>query len=166
MHFSVANLDTGSIPNAPISIPNRGASSPIACRPYVDRSRHYIDRGWRVIPRAARYRSSKQCTHCQAADNAGRYVATPCNRRLGCTRQTKTACDQQTDQKLSHFGPPNERYRCNVCLRKIYGGMEAGTWLGRHRPAGDGKLSGGTTIFAESTLPKRSVSPCHRQSHD
>jgi hypothetical protein len=64
LHFSVANLDAGSIPNAPISIPNRGASSPIACRPYVDRSRRYIDGGWRIITRAARYRGSKQCTHC------------------------------------------------------------------------------------------------------
>jgi len=92
LHFSVANLDAGSIPNAPISIPNRGASSPIACRPYVHGSRRYINRGWRIIPRATRYRGSKQCTHCQAADNTGRYVATPCNRRPGRTRQTKTAC--------------------------------------------------------------------------
>src|SRR5262249_18213124 len=93
LRFSVTNLDAGSIPNAPISIPNRGASSPIACRPYVDRSRRYIDRGWRIIPRAARYRSSKQCTDCQAADNAGCYVATPCNRRPGCTCKANTACD-------------------------------------------------------------------------
>src|SRR5262249_59837728 len=48
LHFSVANLDAGSIPNAPISIPNRGASSPIARRPYVDRGQRHTDTAWRI----------------------------------------------------------------------------------------------------------------------
>jgi hypothetical protein len=97
LRFSVANLDAGSIPNAPIPIPHGGASSPIACRSYVHGSRRYIDGSRRIIPGAARYRGSKQRTHCQAADNAGRYLATSCDRSPRCTRQTKATCDQQTD---------------------------------------------------------------------
>jgi hypothetical protein len=101
---SVANLDAGSIPNAPIAIPNRSASGPVTWRPYVvDGSRRYIDGGWLIVAGTARYRRSKQCTNCQAANNPGGDVTTPCSRNPGCTRQTKTACDKQTDQKLSHF---------------------------------------------------------------
>jgi hypothetical protein len=103
---SVANLDAGSIPNAPIAIPNRSASGPVTWRPYVvDGSRRYIDGGWLVVARSARYRRSKQCTNCQATNNAGGYLTTPCHRCPGCKCETKTACDQQTDQKLSHFVP-------------------------------------------------------------
>ena len=90
--LSVANLDAGPVPNPPIPIPNGGASGPVACwLNNVDRSGRYIDGSW------AGYRGSKQRTHGQAADNAGRYLATPCDRSPRCTRQTKTACDQQTD---------------------------------------------------------------------
>jgi hypothetical protein len=103
---SVANLDAGSIPNPPIAIPNRSASSPITCRPYVHGRRRYVDGGWLVVAGAARYRRSKQCTNRQATNNAGGYLTTTCNRSPGCKRQTKTACDQQTNQKLAHFGPP------------------------------------------------------------
>jgi len=89
--LSVANLDAGPVPNPPIPIPNGGASGPVACWLNVDRSGRYIDGSW------AGYRGSKQRTHCQAADNAGRYLATSCDRSPRWTRQTKTACDQQTD---------------------------------------------------------------------
>ncbi len=101
----VANLDAGSIPNAPIAIPNRSASGPVAWRPYVDGSRRNVDGRWLIVAGAARYRRSKQCTNCQATNNAGGYLTTPCNRSPGCKRETETACDQQTDQKLAHFGP-------------------------------------------------------------
>jgi hypothetical protein len=58
---SVANLDAGSIPNAPIAIPNRSASGPVACRPYVDGSGRYVHRGWLIVAGAARYRSNHDC---------------------------------------------------------------------------------------------------------
>jgi hypothetical protein len=106
---SVANLDAGSIPNAPIPIPHGGAARPIACRSYVDGSR-------RIIPGAARYRGSKQRTHRQAADNAGRYLATPCERSPRCTSQTKAAYDQQTDQKLSHVVPLRMKHHYLRCI--------------------------------------------------
>jgi hypothetical protein len=120
---SVANLDAGSIPNAPIAIPNRSASGPVTWRPYVvDGSRRYIDGGWLVVARAARDRCSKQCPNGQATNNAGGYLTTPCNRSPGCKRETKTACDQQTDQKLAHFwAPPNE----NQCLQGIEAKLSA-----------------------------------------
>src|SRR5258708_2997924 len=102
---SVANLDAGPIPKAPIPIPNGGASGPIACRRHVDGSGRNVNGRWLIVARAARYRRSKQCTNCQATNNAGCYLTTPCNRSPGCKRQKKTACDQQTNQKLSHFGP-------------------------------------------------------------
>src|SRR5262249_27309705 len=53
LRFSVANLDAGSIPNAPIPIPHGGASSPIAWR-RIDGSGRYIDGGWLIVARAAR----------------------------------------------------------------------------------------------------------------
>jgi hypothetical protein len=102
---SVANLDAGSIPDASIPIPNGGASGPVACRAYVHGSGRYVDGRWLIVAGAARYRRSKQCTNRQATNNAGGYVTTACNRSPGCKRQTKTACDQQTNQKLAHFGP-------------------------------------------------------------
>jgi hypothetical protein len=102
---SVANLDAGSIPNAPIPVPNWGASGPIAFGCYVDGSGRNVNRRRLIVARAARYRCSKQCTHCQATNNAGGYLTAPCDRSPGCKCQTKTACDQQTDQKLAHFGP-------------------------------------------------------------
>ena len=90
--LSVANLDAGPVPNPSIPIPNGGASGPVACwLNNVGRSGRYIDGSW------AGYRGSKQRTHGQAADNAGRYLATPCDRSPRCTRQTKAACDQQAD---------------------------------------------------------------------
>src|SRR5258708_35757972 len=101
---SVTNLDAGPEPNAPIPIPNGGASGPIAFGRYVDGSGRNVNGRWLIVP-GARYRRSKQCTNCQATNNAGGYLTTPCNRSPGCKRQTKTACDQQTNQKLSHFGP-------------------------------------------------------------
>src|SRR4029450_3015142 len=87
---SVANLDAGAIPNAPIAIPNRSAWGPVTWRPYVvDGSRRYIDGGWLIVAGTARYRRSKQCTDCQATNNSGGYVTTtPRNRSPGCTRQT------------------------------------------------------------------------------
>src|SRR6266478_5434189 len=94
---SVANLDAGPIPNAPIPIPNGGASGPIAFGRYVDGSGRNVNGRWLIVAGAARYRRSKQCTNCQATNNAGGYLTTPCNRSPGCKRQTKTACDQQTD---------------------------------------------------------------------
>jgi hypothetical protein len=90
---SVANLDARSIPNAPIPIPHGGASGPVACRRYVHGSGRYVDGGWLIVAGTARYRCSKQCTNCQAANNPGGDVTTPCSRNPGCTRQTKTACD-------------------------------------------------------------------------
>src|SRR5215472_16886621 len=54
---------------------------------------------------AARYRRAKQCTDGQATNHAGGDFTTACNRRPGCNHKTKTACNEQTDQKLSHFGP-------------------------------------------------------------
>jgi hypothetical protein len=106
---SVANLNAGPIPNAPIPIPNGGASGPIAFGHYVDGSGRNVNGRWLIVAGAARYRRSKQCTNRQATNNAGGYLTTACNRSPGCKRQTKTACDQQTNQKLSHFGaPPNE----------------------------------------------------------
>ena len=94
---SVANLDARSIPNASIPIPNRRASGPIAWRPYIDGSGRNVDGRRLIVARAARDRRSKQCTNGQATNNAGGYLTTPCNRSPGCKRQTKTACDQQTD---------------------------------------------------------------------
>src|SRR5262245_36546261 len=103
---SVANLDAGPIPNASIPIPNGCASGPVAVR-HVHGPGRYEDGGRLIIAWAARYRRSKQCTHGQAANNAGGYLTTACDRSLGCNRQTKAACDEQTDEKLSHFGPPS-----------------------------------------------------------
>src|SRR5260221_6351392 len=102
---SVANLDARPIPNAPIPIPNRGASGPIAWRSYIDGSGRNVDGRRLIVARAARDRRSKQCTNGQATNNAGGYLTAPCNRSAGCKRETKTACDQQTDQKLAHIGP-------------------------------------------------------------
>src|SRR5262249_50424158 len=111
LRFSVANLDAGPVPNPAIPVPNEGASGPVACWLNVDRSGRYIDGSW------AGYRGSKQRTHCQAADNAGRYLATPCDRSPRCTRQTKNACDQQTDQKFSHFeAPPRTNIIVVMCV--------------------------------------------------
>ena len=104
---SVANLDARSIPNASIPIPNGCASGPVAVRCHVHGPGRYVHGGRLIIAWAARYRRSKQCTHGQAANNAGGYLTTACDRRLGCNRQTKAACDEQTDEKLSHFGPPS-----------------------------------------------------------
>src|SRR6266436_4080207 len=95
---SVANLDARPIPNAPIPIPNGCASGPIAWR-FIDGSGRYVDGGWLIVAGAARCRGSKQCTNCQATNNAGGYLTTPSNRNPGYTGQTKTARDQQTDQK-------------------------------------------------------------------
>src|SRR5439155_5908280 len=89
---SVTNLDAGPVPNAPISIPNGGASGPIAFGCYVDGSGRNVNGRWLIVP-GARYRRSKQCTNCQATNNAGGYLTTPSNRTPGCTCQTKTACD-------------------------------------------------------------------------
>src|SRR5262249_8790134 len=88
-----------------IPIPNGSASGPVACRTYVHGSGRYVDRGWLIVAWAARYRRSKQCTNGQPANNTGGHLTTACNCRPGCNRQTKTACDQQTGQKLSHVGP-------------------------------------------------------------
>jgi hypothetical protein len=96
---SVADLDAGPVPDPPIPIPNGGASGPVACWFGVDRSGRYIDGSW------AGYRRSKQCTNCQTTNNASGYLTTPSSRSPGCTRQANTACDKQTDQKLSHFQP-------------------------------------------------------------
>jgi hypothetical protein len=115
---SVADLDAGPVPNPPIPIPNGGASGPVACWLGVDRSGRYIDGSW------AGYRRSKQCTNCQTTNNASGYLTTPSSRSPGCTRQANTACDKQTDQKLSHFQP----LRMSIivmCLCKIYVGIEA-----------------------------------------
>jgi hypothetical protein len=102
---SVANLDARSIPNASIPIPNRRASGPVAVRRNVHGCGRDVDGGRCVIAGAARNRSSKQRTNGQATNHAGGYVTTPCNRNPGCTRQTKTSCDEQADQQLSHFEP-------------------------------------------------------------
>jgi hypothetical protein len=80
---SVANLDARPIP--PIPIPNGSASGPIAWR-FIDGSRRYVDGGWLIVAGAARCRGSKQCTNCQATNNAGGYFTTPSNRNPGCTR--------------------------------------------------------------------------------
>src|SRR5262249_7767890 len=98
-----------------------GVWSPMGGRPSVDGGGGDIDGGGCIIPGAARSRGSKQCTHCQAANNAGGYLATPCDRSPRCTRQTKAACDQQTDQKLSHVGPLRMNIIVPVDLRKING---------------------------------------------
>src|SRR5215472_13902641 len=123
LHFSrkagcsVANLDAGPIPNASIPIPNGGASGPVAFRRHIHGSGRYVDGGRLIVAWAARYRRSKQCTDGQATNHAGSYLTTAaCNRRPGCNRKTKTACDEQTDQKLSHFGPPSNGASC---LRRI-----------------------------------------------
>jgi hypothetical protein len=105
VYSSVTNLDAGPIPNAPIPIPNGGTSGPIAFGHYVDGSRRNVNGRWLIVAGAACYRRSKQGTNCQATKNAGGYLTIPCNRSPGCKRQTKTACDQQTNQKLAHFGP-------------------------------------------------------------
>lgn len=76
--MSVANLDAGPVPNPPIPIPNGGASRPVACWLNVDRSGRYIDGSW------AGYRRSKQCTNCQAPNNASGYLTTPSSRSPGC----------------------------------------------------------------------------------
>ena len=102
---SVANLDARSIPNASIPIPNRRASGPVAVRRDVHGCGRDVDGGRCVIAGAARNRSSKQRTNGQATNHAGGYVTTPCNRNPGCTRQTKTSCDEQADQQLSYFEP-------------------------------------------------------------
>jgi len=82
---SVANLDARPIPNAPIPIPNGSASGPIAwC--FIDGSGRYVDGGWLIVAGAARCRGSKQCTDCQATNNAGGYFTTPSNRNPGRTR--------------------------------------------------------------------------------
>ena len=82
---SVANLDARSIPNASIPVPNGCASGPVAVRRHVHGPGRYVD-GGRLIIAWARYRRSKQCTHGQAANNAGGYLATACDRSLGCNR--------------------------------------------------------------------------------
>ena len=109
---SVANLDARSIPNASIPIPNGCASGPVAIRRHVHGSGRYVDGGRLIIAWAARYRRAKQCTNGQATNHAGGYLTAACNRRPGCNRKTKTACDEQTDQKLSHFGPPSNGASC------------------------------------------------------
>ena len=83
---SVANLDARSIPNASIPIPNGGASGPVAVRRHVHGSGRHVDGGWLIVAGAARCRGSKQCTNCQATNNAGGYFTTPSNRNPGCTR--------------------------------------------------------------------------------
>src|SRR5262245_60560403 len=60
---SVANLDAGPIPNAPIIIPNGRAARPVAGRPDVDGSGRYVDGGWRIVAGAGD-RRSKQCANC------------------------------------------------------------------------------------------------------
>ena len=82
---SVANLDARSIPNASIPVPNGCASGPVAVRRHVHGPGRYVD-GGRLIIAWARYRRSKQCTHGQAANNAGGYLTTACDRSLGCNR--------------------------------------------------------------------------------
>src|SRR5262249_52526868 len=152
---SVANLDARSIPNASIPIPNGGASGPVAVRRDVHGSGRYVDGGWLIVAWAARYRRSKQCTHGQATNNAGGYLTTACDRRLGCNRQTKTARDEQTDQKLSHFvSPPMEHY----CLYRIKAKfMTAG--LRRARVARKsipliGRQAGALTLFSHALRHK------------
>src|SRR6266404_4366077 len=117
---SVANLDARPIPNASIPIPNRGASGPIAWRPYIDGSGRNVDGRRLIVARAARDRRSKQCTNGQATNNAGGYLTAPCNRSAGCKRETKTACDQQTDQKLAHIGPLRMAISVREGLRQNY----------------------------------------------
>src|SRR2546430_14640300 len=53
---SVANLDAGPIPNAPIPIPNGGASGPIAFGRYVDGSGRNVNWRWLIVAGAARDR--------------------------------------------------------------------------------------------------------------
>jgi hypothetical protein len=101
---SITNLDARPVPNAPIAIPNRGASGPVARRRYVHGIGRYVDGGRCVIAGAARSRGSKQCTNCQATNNAGGYLTTPGNRSPGCERQA--ACDQQTPEPI-----PRKNYR-------------------------------------------------------
>jgi hypothetical protein len=118
LHFScklgcsVANLDAGPIPNASIPIPNGGASGPVAVRRHIHGSGRYVDGGRLIVAWAARYRRSKQCTDGQATNHAGGDFTAACNRRPGCNRKTKTARDEQADQKLSHFGPPSNGASC------------------------------------------------------
>ena len=83
-HSSVANLDARPVPNAPISIPNRGASGPVACRCYIHGSGRNVDGGRCVVAGAARNRGSKQCTNRQTANDAGGYVTTSCNSNPWC----------------------------------------------------------------------------------
>jgi hypothetical protein len=147
---SVANLDARPIPNAPIPIPNRGASGPIAWRPYIEGSGRNVDGRRLIVARAARDRRSKQCTNGQATNNAGGYLTAPCNRSAGCKRETKTACDQQTDQKLAHIGPLQMALSVREGLRQNYWRQDPTRSicrlfsgkilsLGRHHGSGGGK---------------------------
>src|SRR5215831_21059312 len=118
LNSSVANLDARSIPDASIPIPNGGASGPVAVRRHVYGSGRYVDGSWLIVAWAARYRRSKQCTNGQATNHAGGDFTTACNRRPGCNRKTKTACDEQTDQKLSHLGPLRMKHHVYTELRQ------------------------------------------------
>src|SRR5258708_13164132 len=60
---SVANLDAGPIPNAPIPIPNGGASGPIAFGRYVDGSGRNLHRRWWIRTGAAPYPPPQPCTN-------------------------------------------------------------------------------------------------------
>src|SRR5262249_9718268 len=99
---SVADLDARPKPNAPIAIPNRCASGPVACRLDIHGRGRDVDGSWCIIVAGARHRSSQQCNDCPPTNNAGSYLTTPCNRGLWRTCQAKAACDEQSDQKLSH----------------------------------------------------------------
>jgi hypothetical protein len=109
--FSVANLDAGPVPSIPV--PYGIASRPVAGR-FIDGSGRYVDGSWFIVAGAS-CRRSKQRTNCQATNNARSYVPTiPCNRKPGGSHQT--ACDQQSDQKLSHFDTLREGH---YCLRRL-----------------------------------------------
>src|SRR5258708_26879962 len=60
---SVANLDAGPIPNAPIPIPNGGASGPIAFGRYVDGSGRNVNGRWLIVARSPPSPPSTHCTH-------------------------------------------------------------------------------------------------------
>ena len=148
---SVANLDARSIPNASIPIPNRGTSGPVAVRRHVHGSGRYVDGGRLIVAWAARYRRSKQCANGQAANDAGGYLTTACDRILGCNRQTKAACDEQADEKLSHFAPLRMEHHCLHRIKAKF--MSAGlrrACVARKSIPLIGRQAGELTLFSHS----------------
>ena len=147
---SVANLDAWPVPNPPVSVPNRGASSPVARRFHIHGSGRDVDRGRCIVAGTARNRSSEQCAKRQPADNSGGHLATACHRILRRPGQANTACKQESNRKLAHFwAPPNVA----SLVTSIKANLTSAEFDALMRPLG---LSGQLRILQLTSAPSES----------